>query len=65
MKAVKKISLVLALIIGVGLFLLIFIQFPTTNMFRIFGQLAGSFIVGVVVYWITYGIGSLVIRVKQ
>ena len=65
MKTVKKISWVLGLIMGVGLFLLTFIQFPTTKLFRILGQLLGSTAVGIVVFWVTYGIGSLVIRAKK
>jgi purine-cytosine permease-like protein len=65
MKTVWRISWILGLIIGVALFLGTFLQFPSANMARVLGQLAGSLGVGAVVFLITYGIGALVVRVKN
>jgi len=64
-KTHRKVALILGLIAGGGLLLITFIQFPTINLARVLGQFAGAFVIGVIVFLISYGIGALVVRIKR
>jgi len=64
-KTVKRISWILALIAVGTLFLLAFILYPTTSLFRALGQLSGAVGVGAIVFFIVYGVGSLVVRISK
>ena len=65
MKTHTKIAWILAGTVAGVFFLVTFIQFPTGNLFRILGQLVGSAGLGIVIFFITYGLGSLIVRVKR
>lgn len=65
MKTHTKIAWILAGTVAGVCFAATFIQSPTMNPFTILGQLVGSAGLGIVIFFITYGLGSLIVRVKR
>ncbi|MBA7590806.1 hypothetical protein ES708_32946 [subsurface metagenome] len=65
MKIHTKIAWILALIATIAIFFGTFAQFPTTNIFRILGQLCGSAVIGLIVFGISFGIGGLIAGITK
>ncbi len=65
MKVVWRLSWISGLVIALAIFLITFIQFPTFNVWRLLGQLAGSVGVGAVVFLIIWGLGALIVRIAR
>ena len=65
MKTHTKIAWILGGTVASVFFLVTFVQSPQMNPFVILGMLVGSAGLGIVIFFITYGLGSLIVRVKR
>lgn len=64
-KTHTKIAWILALTVGGIFFLVLSIRFPTINLGTMLTHLTASVLLGAIVFFITYGLGSLIVGVKR
>lgn len=65
MRTHTKIALILGLIAAMVPWSCTFVQFPTTDIFRLLGQLVPCAFLGLLVFGITYAIGALIVKSRR